>query len=270
MDDLQKLWNLHINHKDRQAREALILRYTPLVKYVAGRLAFRLPPSLEPDDLISYGVMGLIEAVDRFSLSYDVKFETFAVSRIRGQIIDSLRAIDLLPRSSYRYAKEIEEAIAELSQTMGQTPADADVAAHLNLSLEDYHARLQDATCVIVSLDQLMTYSNGEQGSLHDSLEDERMATPSEEIDEKELKTQLINALGDLPERERLLVSLYYNDGLTMKEVGQVLGVSESRVSQMHARTMLTLRGLINRNAPSGSANHHARGSYASVFAVTG
>lgn len=267
MDKFRNLWKLHIDHKDAQAREELILQYTSLVKYVVARLAFRLPPSIEREDLISYGVMGLIEAVDRFDLSYDVKFETYAVTRIRGQIIDSLRSLDLLPRSSYRYAKQIEEAIAELSQSLGHMPSDIQVAARLEIPIDEYHNRLKDATCIIVSLDQITTFSNGEQVTMHDALEDQRMSTPAEQMDDKELKKQMIEAIFDLSDREQLLVSLYYNDGLTMKEVGEILGVSESRVSQMHAKAMLTLRGIIHHKSEINPVTYHKRGTYATVYA---
>ena len=147
MDKLASLWNRYTQDNDRQAREELILHYASLVKYVVGRLAIWLPPSLQREDLIGYGVLGLIEAIERFDPTLGVKFETYAVARIRGQIIDSLRAIDLLPRSVYRHAREIENAIADLSQTLGRIPRDQEVADHLGISMEQYQNRLIDSRC---------------------------------------------------------------------------------------------------------------------------
>ncbi len=269
MDKLTQLWQRHIQQHDQEAREALILRFAPLVKYVVGRLALRLPRSLEKDDLLSYGTVGLIEAIDRFDLSYGVKFETYAIARIRGQIIDSLRALDMLPRSAYRRAKKIEAVFAELSQSLGRLPTDPEVANYLGIELSEYHTWLKDATFVIVSLDQPRVFSDGEQATLYDALEDERVLTPAELIDRQELTTQLVSAIRELPEREQLLISLYYNDGLTMKEVGHVLGVSESRVSQMHARTMLLLKGIINHKIEPKLDAYNRRGAYVSAFAAS-
>lgn len=270
MDELMQLWNRHTQKKDTQARETLIVRYVPLVKYVVARLGFKMPRSLERDDLVSYGIVGLIEAVDRFDPSYEVKFETYAINRIRGQIIDSLRSLDLLPRSVYRYAREIETALAELNQFLGRTPTDAEIAEHLDISLTDYHKRLKDANFAIISLDQAIVFGDGEKTTLYDALEDDSMIAPTEQLDKDEMKNQLVAALKKLPKREQLLVSLYYMDDLTMKEVGQVLGVSESRVSQMHAKTMLTLRGIINKNTEPNIVSYPGRNKYVSTYATAG
>ncbi len=268
MDDLANLWTRYARCGDRRAREELIMHYAPLVKYVVGWLSVTLPASLEKEDLIGYGTIGLIEAVDRYDPDRGVKFETFATTRIRGQIIDTLRALDLLPRSARRQAKEIENAISQLSQSLGRIPTGAEVASHLGVSLDQYHDRLVEANFAVVSLDQPVTSENGDFYTLYDSLEDTTMPVPSEQIDAREMKAQLVSAIRALSEREQLMISLYYSEGLTMKEIGQVLGVSESRVSQMHAQAVFTLRGLMNAGLRPDPVIYDRRGISAPTYAT--
>ncbi|MBI1877987.1 MAG: FliA/WhiG family RNA polymerase sigma factor [Chloroflexi bacterium] len=252
MNNLTLLWTRHTQQNDPQAREALILHYAQMVKYVVGRLTLKLPPSLQGEDLISFGVLGLIEAIDRFDPGRGVKFETFGVARIRGRIFDSLRQLDLLSRSARRQAKEIEQAMAHLSQSLGRLPTDAEVANHLGLASGQYFKRLLNTNSVIVSLDKPLMDNDAESPTLYDSLEDTNMANPSIQLEEKEMKRELVLAIQTLPERERVMLSLYYNEGLTMKEIAQTLGVSESRVSQMHTKAVLMLRSLMyNRAVPN-------------------
>ncbi|MEM7032295.1 MAG: FliA/WhiG family RNA polymerase sigma factor [Chloroflexota bacterium] len=252
MDDqhlnVTELWVSYTEDKDRVAREKLILHYTSLVKYVVSRLALRLPRSLEPDDLISFGVVGLIDAIDRFDLSHQVKFETYALRRIRGQIIDALRNLDIVPRSTYTNTRKIQEVMAKLSQSLGRVPTDLEIATSLDFSLSEYHRCLVDANCVMISLDQPFSSGEGEELTLYEALEDQNTLTPAEQVDRAEMRIQLKLAIEGLSRREQLLISLYYHDELTMKEVGQLLGVSESRVSQMHAKIMLRLQTAIERN----------------------
>lgn len=243
-----QLWISYTKKKDRAAREKLILHYTSLVKYVVSQLALRLPRSLEPDDLIGFGVEGLIDAIDRFDLSHQVKFETYALTRIRGQIIDALRHLDIVPRSTYTNTRKIQDAIAKLSQSLGRVPTDLEIATRLEISLSEYHRCLVDANCVIVSLDQPLSSSEGEDLTLYEALEDQNALTPAEQVDRQEMQYQLKLAIQNLTRRDQLLISLYYHEELTMKEVGQLLGVSESRVSQMHAKIMLRLQAAIERN----------------------
>lgn len=268
MDNAAELWERFTKQNDKQAREELILHYTRLVRYVVGRLVVGLPPSLQYEDLVGYGVLGLIEAIDRFNPEQGVKFATFAVSRIRGQIIDSLRAMDLLPRSVYRHTREIEAALAHLSQQLGRAPTGTETAEYLNISLAQYHRWLDDTNFSMISLDQTITFDSGEKSSLHGSLEDTQMPTPAQQLDDHELKSELIAAIGQLPQREQLMISMYYNDGLTMREIGQVLDVSESRVSQIHAQAMLTLRGLIKKRNEPNVTTYTKRGTHASIFAT--
>lgn len=252
METIEHLWRRYSQTRDRSVRDQLVLNYASLVKFVVGRLAIGLPPSLQQDDLIGFGTLGLIEAVDRFEPERGFKFETYAVTRIRGQIIDSLRSFDILPRSVHRQARQIEQAVADLSQALGRSPQAQEVADRLGLNEEQYHTWLRHANFAILSLDRPLTTSEGEQTTLYDSLEDNTLPAPTEQVDDMELKAELVEAITALPEREQLLISLYYNDELTMKEIGHILNVSESRVSQMHAKAMLTLRGLIRRrNEPN-------------------
>jgi RNA polymerase sigma factor for flagellar operon FliA len=268
MDELGQLWTRLTQQNDRQAREALILHHAPLVKFVVGRLALRLPPSLQEEDLIGYGVLGLIEAIDRFDPARGVKFETFAISRIRGHILDSLRQLDLLPRSARRQVKEIEQAMAYLTQTLGRLPTDAEVADHLSLNLDQYHERLLNTNSAIISFDQPLVDQGDETLTLYDSVENTQVPNPANQLDEQETKAEIAQAIQTLPEREQVMLSLYYNDGLTMKEIGRAMSISESRVSQMHARAVLTLRSLIRNRAEPNQANHHRRGISAPVYAA--
>lgn len=268
MDNSAHLWQRYIENGDPDAREELIVNYAPLVKYVVGRLLIGIPPSLQREDLISFGTLGLIEAVDRFDPSYKVKFQTYAVTRIRGQIIDSLRALDLLPRSARHHNKQIERAIAHLSQTLGRTPTDKEIADHLDITLEQYQSWLIDANFAMISLDQTLSFDNGDETTLYDTLEDTNMSTPSQQVDDIDLKSELASAIHSLPEREQLMISLYYNDGLTMKEVGEVLGVSESRISQMHSRTMLSLKSFINNRREPNPTVYNRSGNRAPAYAT--
>lgn len=269
-EKVAELWKCFQNEADRQAREQLIVHYAPLVKYVVGRLAISLPRSLENEDLLGYGLIGLIEAVDRFDPERNVKFETFASARIRGHILDMLRSLDLLPRTARRQAKEIEDVIGQLSQSLGRLPEDEEVAHQLELDLEEYHERLRETSWVVVSLDQPIHSDNGEVFNLYDTLEDPTVPSLAEHLDNQETKQQIVNAILALPKREQLVISLYYNDGLTMKEIGEVMGVSESRVSQMHAKAVLMLRALIRNREPRDAAViYDRRGSNARVYATS-
>jgi RNA polymerase sigma factor for flagellar operon FliA len=268
LDGPADMWRRFTRHADRQAREQLILHYAPLVKYVVGRLTFKLPRSLENEDLLGYGLIGLIEAVDRFNPERGVKFETFAACRIRGQIIDTLRSLDLLPRSARHHTKEIEDAIGVLCQSLGRLPEDTETAEYLHVSVDTCHDWLRDAGWAVVSLDQPVIADDGEIYTLHDSLEDTTVPSLSEQLDGHELKQQVIAAILALPEREQLMISLYYSDGLTMKEIGEVLGVSESRVSQMHAKAVLALRALMRSKQDADSLMYRRRHANAPAYAA--
>jgi RNA polymerase sigma factor FliA len=247
--DTAALWAAYKGRADEHAREQLILNYSPLVKYVAGRLSINLPNTVETADLISYGIFGLIDAIDRFDLERAIKFETYAISRIRGAIIDELRAIDWIPRSVRYKAREVEKAYAALEGKLHRTPSEAEVADEMGISLADLHQVFSRVSFVnVVALDELLNVG-GEKGdklSLVDTLEDNRAEDPVAAFESEETKYLLAKAINHLPEREKIVVTLYYYEGLTLAEIGQVLGVTESRICQMHTKAVLQLRGRLS------------------------
>lgn len=249
--EVNEVWIRYDVNRDLKLRDQLILQYAPLVKYVVDRLAVPIPACLEYEDLISHGIVGLLEAVERFDPQRGVQFKTYAVSRIRGQIIDALRALDLLPRSARRRAREIEAAIRALHAELGRPPTDEEVARRLGTDLESFRQDLAQASCILVSLDSpLESYGLDEGMPLGELLTDEYTPTPMEQAEEDDLRLRLRAAIQELPERERLVIALYHTEELTMKEIGQVLNISESRVSQIYAKTILTLRAMLERSHP--------------------
>ncbi len=246
---LEDLWRRFKETGEPQLRERLILHYSPLVKYVAGRVGVGLPPNIEQADLVSYGIFGLIDAIEKFDLSRSIKFETYAISRIRGAIIDELRAIDWIPRSVRFKAREVERAYATLEASLHRTPSEAEVAAELGISLGELHQLFSQVSFVnVLALDELLG-SGGERGdkvSLGDTLEDTRAEDPVAAFESEETKYLLARAINLLPEREKIVVTLYYYEGLTLAEIGQVLGVTESRICQMHTKAVLQLRAKLN------------------------
>jgi RNA polymerase sigma factor for flagellar operon FliA len=243
---LRTLWHEFKATGAQPLRERLILHYSPLVKYVAGRVGVGLPPNIEQADLVSYGIFGLIDAIEKFDLERAIKFETYAISRIRGAIIDELRAIDWIPRSVRYKAREVEKAYAALEGKLHRTPTEAEVAEEMGIALEDLHQIFSRVSFVnVVALDELLTVG-GEKGdklSLVDTLEDTRAEDPVAAFESEETKYLLAKAINQLPEREKIVVTLYYYEGLTLAEIGQVLGVTESRICQMHTKAVLQLRG---------------------------
>lgn len=229
-------------------REAAIRQYAPLVKYVVGRLAIGLPAILDYEDILSYGTIGLIEALDRFDGSKGVKFETYAISRIRGAIIDALRSLDRLPRSVRQKARRLEQIHVEFEREHGREPTDEEAAQLMGLTPEQYNQALIDASWVTVSLDGLLDRDNNEDGTAPTELP----ADPNEEdfterLEKRQLLEALTAAIKTLPEREWLIISLYYRDEMTMKEIAQILEISESRVCQLHGRALGRLRARLAR-----------------------
>jgi RNA polymerase sigma factor for flagellar operon FliA len=222
-----------------------VVAYSPLVKYVAGRLGSGLPAHVEEADLISYGLGGLISAIERFDLSREIKFETYAITRIRGAIIDELRSLDWVPRSVRARARDIERANAKLEHQLHRAPTDEEVAGELKISVEEFQeSLLQISNSTIAALDELWTVSDatGDQVSLLDTLQDPDAPDPERIVDQNELKDRVADAIARLPEREKLVIALYYYESLTLREIGEVLGVTESRVSQLHTKAVLRLR----------------------------
>jgi RNA polymerase sigma factor for flagellar operon FliA len=243
---IAELWREFKGSGSPQLRERLILHYSPLVKYVAGRVGVGLPPNIEQADLVSYGIFGLIDAINKFDIDRAIKFETYAISRIKGAIIDELRAIDWIPRSVRYKAREVEKAYAALEARLHRTPNESEVADELGIPLEDLHAIFSQVSFVnVIALDELLNVG-GERGdklSLVDTLEDTKAEDPVAAFETEETKYLLARAINTLPEREKIVVTLYYYEGLTLAEIGQVLGVTESRICQMHTKAVLQLRG---------------------------
>ncbi|MBV8258937.1 MAG: RNA polymerase sigma factor WhiG [Actinobacteria bacterium] len=251
-DETQQLWLQYRRTSDPQLRDRLILTYAPLVKYVAGRLGSGLPAHVDESDLVSYGLLGLIGAIERYDPDRDVKFETYAISRIRGAIIDELRAMDWVPRSVRARAREIERAMSELEGRLGRAPTDEEISAKLGISVEELEDNLGEiARSSIAALDELWTASGtGDQVALIDTIEDESAPDPQSTLSQTELREAIADAIARLPEREKLVVTLYYYEELTLREIGEVLGVTESRVSQLHTKAILRLKA---RLAGAGS-----------------
>jgi len=259
-EELGELWRQYKASEDAEQRRALrdrlILTYAPLVKYVAGKLGSWLPPHVEEGDLISYGLLGLIGAIERFEPDREIKFETYAISRIRGAMIDELRSLDWVPRSVRNRAREIERAMAELENRHKRTPSDEEVASELGITVGEFEESLtQIARSSVVALDELWSGggAGGESTALIDTIEDPHAADPSRELLQGEMRQALAQAITRLPDRERLVVTLYYYEELTLREIGEVLSVTESRVSQLHTKAILRLRVRLQ-----GSLDHAA------------
>ncbi|MGH2994714.1 MAG: RNA polymerase sigma factor WhiG [Gaiellaceae bacterium] len=248
VEDTQSLWLEYRRSGDQRIRDRLILTYAPLVKYVAGRLGSGLPAHVDDDDLVSYGLLGLIGAIERFDPSRDIKFETYAISRIKGSIIDELRSMDWVPRSVRSRARDIERAIAELESKLGRAPTDEEISGKLGLTQEELDESLSEISRTsIAALDELWTVSaGGDQIALIDTIEDTQGPNPQSALAQTELKEAIGESIARLPEREKLVVTLYYYEELTLREIGEVLGVTESRVSQLHTKAILRLKARLS------------------------
>ena len=243
--ELRDLWRRYKGSGDAHARERLVVAYSPLVKYVSGRMASGLPAHVDEADLISYGLVGLINAIERFEPSREIKFETYAITRIKGAIIDELRTLDWVPRSVRARAREIEKANAKLEHRLQRAPTDEEMAAELKISVEQFQDFLvQISNSTVAALDELWTTSDsgGDTISLLDTLHDPDAPDPAAAMDAAALKDRGAEAIGRQPERATLVGALYYYENLTLREIGEVLGVTESRVSQLHTKAVLRLR----------------------------
>jgi len=240
-----QLWQDYKKTQDVQVRDALIDEYISLVKYVAGRMAINLPNSVELDDLESLGFFGLLDAIEKFDETRNIKFETYASTRIRGAIIDGLRAMDWVPRSTRSKARTLENQIYELTNELGRNPSDEEVAAALELTPERYYEMLDEVRgATLFSLDEtIVTEKAGQSLKMSDLVVDQDQPTTEQRLLQQELLEELATAISQLSEREQLVLSLYYHDELTLKEIGHILEVSESRVSQIHTKAILTLQG---------------------------
>ena len=248
-EELKAIWRAYRIEGDQKARDRLILTYSPLVKYVAGRLSVGLPSHVDEGDLVSYGLLGLINAIERFEIDREIKFETYAISRIKGAIIDELRSMDWVPRSVRSRAREIERAIGELENRNKRAPTDEEICTHIGITEEEFHANLAAIhRSSVAALDELWTIasSGGDTVALIDTIEDPLAEDPARSFQGVETREALAEAIRRLPERERLVIALYYYEELTLREIGEILGVTESRVSQLHTKAVLRLKVRLN------------------------
>lgn len=261
--DDTELIHRYLATRDPALREELILRYLPLVHFVLGRLGLSQSAGQDYEDAASQGILGLIEAVDRFDLAYGTQFSTYATLRIRGKIIDQLRAHDWLSRGARQRARQIQGAIDSLWEKNQRPPTDDELADYLNLDEDSLRQALLDSSHTLVSLDTIVSNEGEETISLHELLADEVQPDPDEQIESQELKDILIQVIQSLPEREQIVLSLYYYERLTFKEIGAVLDVSESRVCQLHTKAVMSLRArlarlLYQKEEPSETAPKNA------------
>jgi RNA polymerase sigma factor for flagellar operon FliA len=248
--DLATLWIRLKENEDIEARDQLIIHFAHLVKYVASRLAIHLSSLVELDELISYGIEGLIDAIEKFDHKRNIKFQTYAITRIRGSMIDGLRSMDWIPVSLRQKSKELEKAYINVEARLGRSASDAEVAEELGLSLDEFALLLRDvAATTIISLDDFLPGEDGEQKKkrMLDLLEDHNSISASEIVEFNEVKDLLAKAISRLPDKEKMVVYLYYYEGLTLKEIGATISLSESRISQLHTKAILRLRGSLSK-----------------------
>ncbi len=244
---LNRMWREYKATGDPGLREQLILQYAPLVRYVAGRVGVGLPASVEQGDLVSYGVFGLIDAIEKYDLERAIKFETYAINRIRGAIIDELRSFDWIPRSVRTKARDIERAIASLEARLQRTPSEGEIAEELGLDVPELRRVFDQVSFVhVAALDEMLgSADHGDGATLGERLEDERTTGPGDALDDEETRQILARVIHTLAEREQIVVTLYYYEGFTLAEIGLVLGVTESRICQLHSKAMMGMRSRI-------------------------
>ncbi|NMA02444.1 MAG: FliA/WhiG family RNA polymerase sigma factor [Clostridia bacterium] len=241
------LWSQYLKEKSPELREKIIVEYAPLIKYSALRIYQGLPKNIELDDLLSYGALGLIDAVDRYDANLNSNFEYYAKIRIRGAILDGLRKMDWAPQTLRRKAKALEKAYASLEQELGRYPTEEEVASFLGIKEEDLEKQLQDIGYLnILALEQPIENSDNDLFSLADFIKDQNSPEPSESIEYAELQKSLADAIQSLNDQEKMVITLYYYEELTSKEISKILELSEGRISQIHKKAVLKLKSKLN------------------------
>jgi len=241
VDTVAELWDAYRAEPTRTARDRLILHYSPLVKYVAGRVAVGLPQNVEQSDLVSYGIFGLIDAIEKFDQGRGFKFETYAIARIKGAILDELRSIDWVPRSVRAKGRAVERAFSKLEARLKRSPTEAELAAELDMSDSQLQSVLSQLSLTgVAALDEMLG-DRGDATTLGDTIPDSG-DSPGALLERSELRGQLAEAIERMPDREKTVLTLYYFENLTLSQIGEVLGVTESRVSQIHTKSVLQLR----------------------------
>ncbi|MDP2360246.1 MAG: FliA/WhiG family RNA polymerase sigma factor [bacterium] len=243
-----QLWDAYRKDPSAGNKEALLVAYLPVVKQVAGRMKMSLPHSVHLDDLVGSGIMGLINSVENFNPDFGFKFETYAIPRIRGSILDGLRDFDWVPRSIRSKEKLLENTISLLENEMGRLPTDEEIAHRMDLSLAEYHKLVDDVSATtLLSFDRPLSGDGDQSSNLYDLVADSANDSPLELMERKEIRTLLIELINRLPEQDKLVIALYYYEELTLKEIGKVLDISESRVSQIHTKIIMSMKQHIRR-----------------------
>ena len=240
----QQLWKEYKRSKDPKIRDMFVKQYAPLVKYVAGKVAIGMPHNVEFDDLVGFGVFGLFDAIEKFDPDKHVKFKTYAVTRIRGAIFDELRSIDWVPRSVRQKSREIEDAIHRLEASLGRAASDEEVANELNMDLEEFQKIMMkiSGTSILSLNDVWYNDDENDKVTIVDSIESPNSMNPDTIVEKEEIKRVIVEAINELPEKEKKVLVLYYYEDLTLKEIGKVLEVTESRISQLHTKAIMRLR----------------------------
>lgn len=244
---IEDIWKRFKSTGDKQDRDSLILYYSPLVKFVAYRVAATLPKNIELSDLIGYGVFGLLDAINKFDLEKNVKFETYAMTRVRGAIIDALRAIDWVPRSVRAKMKDLDECFSKLAIKLNRTPTDEELANSMGVSVSDLHSIYRRISVAgVVALDDVLQgeENQGSQISIGDLIPSNYMS-PTNSLEDNESKKMLEDAISKLSEREQAVLKLYYFEYMNLSQIGEILGVTESRACQIHAKAILALRAAL-------------------------
>lgn len=240
----EKLWLEYKKTRSTALRDKFIRQYMPLVKYVAGKVSVGLPASIEYDDLVGFGQFGLLDAINKYDPEKNVKFKTYAVTRIRGAIFDEMRQLDWVPRSVRQKSREIEDVIVDLEAKLGRPATDAEIAKEMNMSEEEFQQTVMkvSGTSVLSLNDVWYSGDDNDHMSIGDSIESPSSMNPDVHVEREEVRKVIIQAINELPEKEKMVIVLYYHEDLTFKEIGQVLDVSESRISQLHTKANLRLR----------------------------
>lgn len=249
-EELTALWQEYFADKNNKAaRDALIVQYIYLIRYVVGRVKVTLPATISVEDIAGYGVEGLINAIERYSPQKNTRFETYALIRIRGSIIDRIRAQDFLPRSVRKKIKDIKNAQESLKQELGRMPTTSEVAQYLDMEPEKVNQILAEDTTTTSIYDK--RGNTDDSVEIIDTIQDTNKLNPQEQAEEKNVKQELEKALKRLPERERTIMVLYYQENMTLKEIGETIGMSESRVCQLHAQSIMKLKNILSENRTS-------------------
>ena len=240
----EELWILYKNSRDPEIRDKFVRQYAPLVKYVAGKVAIGMPHNVEFDDLVGFGVFGLFDAIEKFDPEKHVKFKTYAVTRIRGAIFDELRSIDWVPRSVRQKAREVEDAVRRLETALGRSATDREIAKEMRVGLSDFQKLMLkiSGTSILSLNDVWYTGEDNDKVSIVESIESPQSLNPDTIVEKDEIKRVIIEAIGELPDKEKKVLVLYYYEDLTLKEIGKVLEVTESRISQLHTKAIMRLR----------------------------